>query len=105
MHTTIPTKYEFNTTLFSAAMKFLMVYSDFIAVHRSTSVDASLSQQFCALRIFVRVTWVATQKTSVGRRRPMQKRQKSERTIRLMSTPPPPRWKFLYFCNWNRAIW
>ena len=44
----------------------------FIAVHRSTSANASLSQQLCTLRIFVRVTWVATQKTSVGRHRPMQ---------------------------------
>ena len=49
----------------------IMVHSDFIAVHRSTSVDASLSQRLCTLRIFVPVTWVATQKTSVGRRWPM----------------------------------
>ena len=49
----------------------LMVHSDFIAVHRSTSADASLLQQLCALRIFVHVAWVATQKTSIGRRRPM----------------------------------
>ena len=50
----------------------LIVRSDFIAVYRSTPVDASLSQQLCALRIFVRPTRVATQKTSVGRRGPMQ---------------------------------
>ena len=49
----------------------IMVHSDFIAVHRSMSDDASLSQQLCALRIYVRVTLVATQKTRVGRR-PMQ---------------------------------
>ena len=44
-----------------------MVHSDFIAVHRSTSADARLSQQLCTLRIFVNVAWVAMQKTSVGR--------------------------------------
>ena len=49
-----------------------MVHSDFIAVHRSMSADANLSQQLCSLRILVRVTRVATQKTSVGRRWPMQ---------------------------------
>ena len=49
-----------------------MVRLDFIAVHRSTSDDASLSQQLCKLQIFVRATWVATQKTSFGRRQPMQ---------------------------------
>ena len=49
-----------------------MVHSDYIAVHRSTSADASLSQQLCPLRIFVRVTWVVKQKTSVDRRRRMQ---------------------------------
>ena len=27
----------------------LMMHSDFIAVHRSTSADASLSQQLCAM--------------------------------------------------------
>ena len=40
-----------------------MVHSDFIAVHRSTSADASLLQQLCTLQIFVRITWVFTQKT------------------------------------------
>ena len=37
----------------------IMVRSDFIAVHWSTSADARLSQQLCALRIIVRVTRVA----------------------------------------------
>ena len=60
----------------------LMVHSDLIAVHRSTSADASLSQHLCALRIFVCVTRVVTQKTSIDRRRPMQNDRKSERTIR-----------------------
>ena len=58
--------------LLHSSTDWLMVHSDFIAMHRSTSPNASLSQQLCALRIFVRVTWVATQKTSIGRRRPMQ---------------------------------
>ena len=39
-----------------------MVHSDFIAVHRSTSANASLSHQLYALRILVHVTWVATQR-------------------------------------------
>ena len=38
-----------------------------MAVHRSTSADTGLSQQLCMLRMRE-----ATQKTSVGRRRPMQ---------------------------------
>ena len=49
-----------------------MVHSDFIAVHWSVSANASLSQQLHALRIFVRITQVATQKTSVDRRQLMQ---------------------------------
>ena len=55
----------------SLVSRHYIVHSDFIAIHRSTSADAILSQQLCALRIFVRVTWAATQKTSVGRRRSM----------------------------------
>ena len=43
-----------------------------VAVHQSMSAGASLSQQLCVLRIFVQVTRVATQKTSIGRRRLMQ---------------------------------
>ena len=39
----------------------VMVHSDFIAVHRSTSADPSLSQQLCALRIFVHASEVVTQ--------------------------------------------
>ena len=50
----------------------IMVRSDFIAVHQSTSADASRSQQVCALWMFVRITRVVPQKTSVDRRRPMQ---------------------------------
>ena len=50
----------------------IMVHSDFIAVHRSTSSDASRSQQLCALWMFVRITRVVPQKTSTDRRRPMQ---------------------------------
>ena len=51
-----------------------MVHSDLIAVHRSMSADTtcSLSQQLCALWIFVRVMWVTTQKTSIGRCQLMQ---------------------------------
>ena len=70
-----------------------MIRLHFIAVHRSTSADASLSHQLCALWIFVRVMRVATQKTSlshqlcafaadVGRRKTI-KRWKSERTVPL----------------------
>ena len=51
---------------------WLKVHSDLIAVHRSTSAVTGLSQQLCALRIFVRTMWEATQKTSISRRRPMQ---------------------------------
>ena len=50
----------------------LMVHSEFIAVHRSTSADASLSQQLCLLQIFMCAKHLATEKTSIGRRRPMQ---------------------------------
>ena len=57
-----------------------MVHLDFIAVYRSTSADASLLQQLCALQIFVRVIWIETQETSIGRRRPMQN-DKSEHII------------------------
>ena len=49
-----------------------MEHSDFIAEHRLTSADTGLSQQLCALRIFVRTIREATQKTSVDRCRPMQ---------------------------------
>ena len=49
-----------------------LVNSDFIDVHRSTSADASRSQQLCALWMFVRIARVVPQKTSVDRRRPMQ---------------------------------
>ena len=49
-----------------------MVHSDFIAVHWSTSTYASLSQQLWALKIYVYVTWVAMQKTSIARRQQMQ---------------------------------
>ena len=45
------------------------------------SADASLSQQLCALRIFVRVTQVVTQKTSRRQTSADTKRWKSERTI------------------------
>ena len=51
---------------------WIMVNSDFTDVHRSTSADASRSQQLCALRMFLRITRVVPQKTSVDRRRPMQ---------------------------------
>ena len=50
----------------------ILVHSDFIAVHQSTSANASLSQQLNVLRIFVRITWVVMQKTSIGRHQPMQ---------------------------------
>ena len=66
-----------------------MVHSDFIAVHPSTSADASLTQQLCVLLIYLRITWVATQKTSVGRRRPMQK----DRSLNAPKKPGDRRWK------------
>ena len=44
MHTTIPTKYEFNTTLFSAVMKFqklwTLIISKLVLWHLSTSIYA-----------------------------------------------------------------
>ena len=55
-----------------------MVRSDSIAVRKST--DASLSQQFTALQIFVSATRVAMQQTRVNRSTDA-KRWKSERTI------------------------
>ena len=56
-----------------------MMQSDFIAVHRSTSTSTSLSQQLCALLIFIRVKPVAMQKTIVGKMSADAKRWKSER--------------------------
>ena len=53
----------------------LMVRSDFIAVHRTTSADASLSQ-LCGLQIFVRIAQVVTQKTLTD-----AKQWKSEHTV------------------------
>ena len=50
----------------------IMVNSDFIDVHRSTSANASRSQQLCALWMFVRIARVVPQKTSVDSSRPMQ---------------------------------
>ena len=50
----------------------VMVHSDFIALHWSTSAGASLSQQLCALQIFVLLMRIAMQKASIGRRRSMQ---------------------------------
>ena len=49
-----------------------MAHSDFVAVHRSTSADASLSQQVRVLQLFVSTTRGATQKTSICRCRSMQ---------------------------------
>ena len=67
-----------------------MVYTDFIPVHGSTSANASLLQQLCALQIFVCVTWIETQRTSIGRCRPMQNNKS-------LNTP--------LICKKNKQVW
>ena len=49
----------------------VMVHSDFIAVHRPTSADASLHNNW-AFWIFVCTVRVVAQKTSVGRHKTME---------------------------------
>ena len=66
-----------------------MVDSDFIAVHRSTPADNSLSQhQLYALQIFVRVTRVAIECISGDRRRPMQNDGSLNAPLRFRSHIP-----------------
>ena len=53
-------------------------------MHWSSSADASLSRQLCALRIFVCVMWVAMQKTIIGRCRPIQNNRKLNAPLLLL---------------------
>ena len=48
-----------------------LIHSDYIAVHWSTYVYAIFSQQLCVLQMYLGVTQVAMQKTSVSRHQPM----------------------------------